>query len=56
MPQAIRHLDYRVTMRRLIPALTLITVSGQSIFNGFMLSMMFLKTSSNQGNELRNLS
>jgi hypothetical protein len=38
-------LDYRVTMRRVIPALTLMTISGQAIFNGFMLSVLFLKTS-----------
>jgi hypothetical protein len=39
------NLDYRVTMRRVIPALTLMTISGQAIFNGFMLSVLFLKTS-----------
>jgi glycosyltransferase involved in cell wall biosynthesis len=37
-------LDYRVTMRRVIPALTLITISAQAVFNGFMLSMLFIKT------------
>jgi hypothetical protein len=37
-------LDSRVTMRQIIPALTLITISGQGIFNCFMLSLLFLKT------------
>ena len=37
-------LDIQTTMRQLIPALTLIAVSVQSIFNGFMLSILFLKT------------
>jgi glycosyltransferase involved in cell wall biosynthesis len=37
-------LDYRSTMRMLIPALTLIAVSVQGMFNGFMLSILFLKT------------
>lgn len=37
-------LDYQVTMRRLIPSLTMIAVAIQGIFNGFMLSILFLKT------------
>jgi len=37
-------LDYQVTMRQLIPALSLIAVSVQGMFNGFMLSILFLKT------------
>jgi hypothetical protein len=37
-------LDYRSTMRMLIPALTLISISAQGMFNGFMLSILFLKT------------
>lgn len=37
-------LDYRVTMRQLIPSLTMIAISLQGIFNGFMLSILFLKT------------
>jgi glycosyltransferase involved in cell wall biosynthesis len=37
-------LDYQVTMRRLIPALTLIAFAVQGIFNGFMLFILFLKT------------
>jgi len=37
-------LNYRITMRQLIPSLTLIAVSVQGIFNGFMLSILFLKT------------
>jgi len=39
-----RALDYQVTMRLLVPSLTLIAVSVQGIFNGFMLSLLFLKT------------
>lgn len=38
-------LDYQSTMRYIIPALTLITIAGQAVFNGFMLSILFLKTS-----------
>jgi hypothetical protein len=34
--------DYR-TLRQLIPALTMITVACQGAFNGFMLSILFLK-------------
>ncbi len=45
-------LDYRVTMRRVIPALSLITISGQALFNGFMLSVLFLKTSSTAGSKV----
>jgi glycosyltransferase involved in cell wall biosynthesis len=45
-------LDYRVTMRRMIPALTLVTISAQAIFNGFMLSMLFIKTSSPIGKNI----
>lgn len=37
-------LNYQVTMRQLIPSLTMIAVSVQGIFNGFMLSILFLKT------------
>lgn len=37
-------LDYQVTMRRVIPSLTLIAVSVQGTVNGFMLSVLFLKT------------
>ncbi|MEJ2697484.1 MAG: glycosyltransferase family 2 protein [Candidatus Sulfobium sp.] len=37
-------LNYEITMRSLIPALTMITFGGQGIFNGFMLSVLFLKT------------
>ncbi len=37
-------LDSRVTMRQVVPALTLITIAGQGIFNCFMFSMLFLKT------------
>jgi glycosyltransferase involved in cell wall biosynthesis len=37
-------LDYQVTMRQLIPSLSMIAVSVQGMFNGFMLSILFLKT------------
>jgi hypothetical protein len=37
-------LDTRTTMRHVIPALTLLTISGQGIFNCFMFSVLFLKT------------
>jgi len=37
-------LDYQVTMRRVVPSLTLIAISVQGIVNGFMLSVLFLKT------------
>lgn len=38
------HLDYRVSMRLLVPSLTLAALSVQGIFNGFMLSVLFFKT------------
>jgi len=38
------NLDYRMTMRQLIPSLTLLALSVQGMFNGFMLSLLFLKT------------
>lgn len=37
-------LNYQITMRLLIPSLMLIALSVQGIFNGFMLSILFLKT------------
>jgi len=37
-------LNYEETMRYLIPSLTLITVAIQGVFNGFMMSLLFLKT------------
>jgi hypothetical protein len=37
-------LDYRIAMRQLIPSLTMVVLSIQGIFNGFMLSVLFLKT------------
>lgn len=37
-------LDASVTMRQVIPALTLITLSAQCMLNGFMLSTLFLAT------------
>ena len=37
-------LNYQVTMRQLIPSLTLIAFAIQGTFNGFMLSILFLKT------------
>lgn len=36
------NLDYQLTMRRLIPSLTLLMVAVQGMFNGFMLSVLFL--------------
>ena len=35
-------LDYEITMRKLIPSLTLFMIAGQGILNGFMLSILFL--------------
>jgi glycosyltransferase involved in cell wall biosynthesis len=37
-------LNPRVTMRQLVPALTMVAISVQGVFNGFMLSVLFLKT------------
>ncbi|OGF65591.1 MAG: hypothetical protein A2Y62_12770 [Candidatus Fischerbacteria bacterium RBG_13_37_8] len=37
-------LDYAVTMRTIIPSLTLIAMAILFVFNGFMLSLLFLKT------------
>ena len=37
-------LDVSVTMRQIVPALTLITIAVQGIFNCFMFSLLFLKT------------
>lgn len=37
-------LNYQETLRYLIPSLTMITVALQGIFNGFMMSVLFLKT------------
>lgn len=37
-------LNNRITMRKLIPSLTMIALSVQGMFNGFMLSILFLKT------------
>jgi hypothetical protein len=37
-------LNYQETLRYLIPSLTMITVSIQGVFNGFMMSVLFLKT------------
>jgi len=37
-------LNNRVTMRTLIPSLTMIAIAVQGVFNGFMLSILFLKT------------
>jgi glycosyl transferase family 2 len=37
-------LDYQVTMRRLVPSLSMVAVAVQGVFNGFMLSILFLKT------------
>ncbi|OGR00342.1 MAG: hypothetical protein A2505_08405 [Deltaproteobacteria bacterium RIFOXYD12_FULL_55_16] len=37
-------LDIYVTMRQVVPALTLMTISVQGVFNCFMFSILFLKT------------
>jgi glycosyltransferase involved in cell wall biosynthesis len=37
-------LNYQITMRQLVPSLTFIALSIQGIFNGFMLSVLFLRT------------
>jgi glycosyltransferase involved in cell wall biosynthesis len=37
-------LNYQETLRYLIPSLTFITISIQGVFNGFMMSVLFLKT------------
>jgi len=37
-------LDYRITLRQLVPSLSMITLCAQGIFNGFMLSVLFLDT------------
>lgn len=42
-------LDYEITMRRLIPALTVLMIALQSILNGFMLSILFLDHGRNNG-------
>lgn len=39
-------LDARTSMRHLVPSITLLAVAAQGIFNGFMLSILFLKTKS----------
>lgn len=46
-------LDTRVTMRHVIPALTLLTISGQGIFNCFMFSVLFLKTKTLSGTSIK---
>lgn len=42
-------LDCSVTMRSLVPALTMLMVAVQGIFNGFMLSILFLSHGKNNG-------
>ncbi len=37
-------LDYRVTLRHLVPSLTMLALSVQGMFNGFLLSILFLRT------------
>lgn len=39
-------LDVEVTMRLLIPSMTLLSIAGQAVLNGFMLSVLFLPTRS----------
>jgi len=48
-------LDTRVTMRQVVPALTLVTISAQGVFNCFMFSMLFLKTKSPLGKEIKDI-
>lgn len=40
-------LNYQIMMRRLVPSLTMSAVAVQGVFNGFMLSILFLKTGKN---------
>jgi glycosyltransferase involved in cell wall biosynthesis len=40
--QGFPHLDFQKTMRTLVPSLTMLTMAVQGIFNGFMLSILFL--------------
>jgi hypothetical protein len=42
-------LDYEITMRRLIPSLTVLMIALQAILNGFMLSILFLDHGRNNG-------
>jgi len=39
-------LDVSATMRLLIPSMTLLSIAGQAVLNGFMLSVLFLPTRS----------
>ena len=48
-------LNNRITFRTLIPSLTMIAISVQGIFNGFMLSILFLKTKSSKVSEILNI-
>lgn len=42
-------LDYSVSMRQLIPSLSLLTIALLSMFNGFMMSILFLNTKKTVG-------
>lgn len=46
-------LNADVTMRRIVPALTLITIGIQGFFNCFMFSMLFLKTKATEDTSIR---
>jgi glycosyltransferase involved in cell wall biosynthesis len=46
-------LDTDVTMRQIVPALTLITIGIQGFFNCFMFSMLFLKTKATDDTRLK---
>lgn len=46
-------LDIYATMRQIVPALTLMTISVQGIFNCFMFSILFLKTRRLEGEDLK---
>lgn len=45
-------LDYRTNMRRVITGLTFIAIAGEMILNGFMFSMLFIKTSGAMGKNI----
>lgn len=45
-------LDYQITMRQLIPSLTVIAIAVQGGFNGCMLSILFMKTKRSNTDEL----
>lgn len=48
-------LNNRITLRTLIPSLTMIAISVQGVFNGFMLSILFLKTKASKVSDILNI-